>query len=51
VSKNEQTPPPSSHLLGRVLSYLEGSDPKATSGGERNSELRDAVRKELEASK
>lgn len=39
------------NLMARVLAYLEGSDPKATSGGERNSDLRDGVRKVLEASK
>lgn len=50
----EHTPPAQAtqiHLLERVLAYLEGGDPKATSGGERNSDLRDAVRKVLEASK
>jgi len=34
--------------MGRVLDYLEGSDPKATSGGERNSDLRDAVRRMMQ---
>lgn len=43
------THPP--NLMARVLAYLEGSDPKATSGGERNSDLRDGVWKVLEASK
>ena len=38
-------------LLGRVIAYLEGSDPNAVSGGERNSGLREAVRKVLEVSK
>lgn len=49
--EEKKYPSPQSHLLGRLLAYLEGSDPKATSGGERNSDLRDAVRKELGASK
>jgi hypothetical protein len=31
-------------VLPRVLAYLEGSDPNATSGGVRNSELRAAIR-------
>jgi hypothetical protein len=42
---------PQTLLLGRILAYLEGGDPKATSGGERNSDLRNAVRAALEASK
>lgn len=50
MSENK-TPAPVQHLMGRILAYLEGSDPNTSSGGERNSELRDAVRKELEASK
>jgi hypothetical protein len=44
-------PAPQDRLMGRVLAYLEGSDPKATSGGERNSDLRNAVRAALETSK
>ncbi len=47
----EQAPAPQPNLLGRVLAYLEGSDPKSTSGGERNSDLRKAVRAALEGSK
>jgi len=46
-----QNPTPLDRLMGRVLAYLEGSDPKATSGGERNSDLRDAVRAALETCK
>jgi len=38
-------------VMRRALAYLEGSDPGATSGGERNYDLRVAVRKVLEASK
>jgi len=49
--ENETTPTPAPSLFWRILSYLEGSDPKTTSGGERNSDLRDAVRAVLEGSK
>lgn len=46
-----EAPAPSTSLMGRILAYLDGSDPNTTSGGDRNSEMRDAVWKELEASK
>lgn len=35
-------------VMRRVLAYLDGSDPRSMSGGERNCDLRDAVRKVLE---
>lgn len=46
-----QVSAPQALLMARVLAYLEGSDPTATSGGEKNSELREAVRAALEAFK